>query len=199
MRRRIVVCGLLIAGLAAACSFAPRDVGRGFMFALPPVKVSYAPTGDSLIVALPTTSAELDTYRIALTRDNGRWDYYAAAKWVDFLPALVQDSLTKAIAEAGLFKSVTMDQSGLAGNLILKTEISAFQAEYEQGSKLPVIRIRLTESILGHAQRKLMTTFDVRAEKRAAGNHLPDIQAAFASAFGDAQRKLLQNLQQKTR
>src|SRR4051812_45605120 len=122
MRKILFTCGALLAGAVVACTFAPRDTGSAFMFALEPVEVT--PAQDKalaekvLVVAQPTATAELDTYRIALKKGGQRWDYYAGARWSDFLPAVVQDDLTKTLAQAQLFKNVTTDGSGLTGDRI---------------------------------------------------------------------------------
>jgi cholesterol transport system auxiliary component len=176
--------------LLASCTLTPKDTGRAYMFALPPVETAaHARSGDSLTVALPLTSPELDTYRIALTRNGGRWDYYAGARWADFLPLMVQDSLTKTLADAKLFKSVSTDQSGADGEEILSAEIRTFQAEYEDKAAAPTIKIRLTVHL-----KKRGSSFEIKTEAKAAKDSLPAIQAAFATAFGEAQRQVVYKL-----
>jgi len=186
---------LLLLALLTACTFAPRDTGSAFMFALQPAQTEQQKTGnDSLIVFSPTTSPELDTYRIALNREGRRWDYYAGAKWSDFLPLLVQDNITKTIDETHLFKTVATGDSGLTGDKILKTEIRAFQAEYAAGRDAPIVKIRLTISLVSRLERKPLTSFTIKAEQPAAANTLTAIHAAFANAFDQAQRQLVAKL-----
>lgn len=195
MRKILFVCGLLLAGLAAACTLTPRDTGSSFMFALAPVTIAQQGAGkETLVVALPTTSPELDTYRIALNRQGASWDYYAGARWSDFLPLLVQDNVTKTLAETHLFRTVATGDSGLTGDKILKTEIRAFQAEYKAGSAAPVIKIRMVVSVVSRLERAPLASFVIEAEKKASGNSLSAIQTAFAAAFNEAQRQLVVKL-----
>ena len=144
----IALCGFLV--LLAACTLTPKNIGKAYMFALIPAKtVAVASmSGDSLTVALPVAAPELDTYRIALIRDGKRWDYYAGARWSEFLPVLVQDNITKTLEDARLFKTVTTDQAGVKGGQVLKLAIRSFQAEYVAGRAAPVIKIRLVSSLM---------------------------------------------------
>jgi len=197
MTQRFFFVGLFLVVLAAACTLAPRDTGKGFMFVLPPVKTTaHTPMGNTLTVNMPTTSPQLDTYRIALIRDKKSWDYYAHARWSEFLPSVVQDSLTKTLKDAKLFKTVATDESGISGDLILKTEIEGFHAEYDGENEPPMIKIRMIVSLIDRHSRGLLFSFDIKAQQKASGKSLSDIQAAFADAFGDAQRNLVSRLHQ---
>ncbi|MBI3441435.1 MAG: membrane integrity-associated transporter subunit PqiC [Proteobacteria bacterium] len=194
MRKRLLTGCFLLS--LTACTFAPKDTGRAYMFALSPALMTrHAPVNTSLIVSLPTAAPELDTYRIALTRDSKQWDYYAGARWSDFLPLLVQDSLTKTLEEARLFKAVTTDQAGVDGDQTLKAEIRTFQAEYTPGYAEPTVKIRIVVSLSKRTEGTTSGPFEIRGETRAAKNKLPDIQAAFALAFNDAQKQLVYKLE----
>ena len=196
MRKNFIIYGLLAMCLAAACTLAPMNTGRSFMFALTPLKDArhIISSDNSLIVALPVAAPELDTYRIALVRNGKRWDYYAGARWSEFLPILVQDNLTKTLEKSGSFKTVTTDGTGISGNRILKIEIRAFQAEYKQGVTDPVVKIRLIASLLSHPERMPLVSFESSAEEKASGDSLPEIQAAFGIAFNKIQRQFIAGL-----
>ncbi len=197
---RSLVYGILLAGLAAACTLGgpPLDTGKAFMFALRPVNVIHqGAQSESLVVALPTAAPELDTYRIALIRDDRQWDYYAGARWAEFLPLLVRDNLVRTLGNARHFKAVTSDEAGLEGEKILKTEIGAFHAMYAKGGNIPIIKIQMTATLLTRIERTPLASFSVSAEKKAAGNSLAAIQAAFALAFKEAQGQLLDKVSSK--
>lgn len=193
MKKLVIIAALLL----AACSFDPRETGAGFRFALEPVSVEGHNTQpQSLAVMMPTASPELDTRRIAL-RINHRWDYYAAARWPDFLAALVQDDFTKTLDDARLFKTVATVDSGLIGDKILKTDIRTFQADYTPGNAAPLIKIRMIVSLVGSLERQPLASFTLQAEQRANANSLTAIQAAFAVAFDDIQRQLVSKLEER--
>lgn len=199
MRKWIVLCGLLSIAAAACSMITPKDTGRSFMFALPPVETAAPgrPGSSSLTVALPTAAPELDTYRIALSRAGKRWDYYAGARWADFLPLMVQDSLTKTLSEAKLFKTTVTDQADGHSEKVLNIDIRAFQAEYAGKDGAPLIKIRLTARLRNQGEAKPATAFDISTEARAAEDSLPAIQTAFAKAFGEAQKQLVGKLRRR--
>jgi ABC-type uncharacterized transport system auxiliary subunit len=190
-------CFLALVILLAACTFAPRDTGSGFLFALSPASVpAKATRSESLIVATPAATAELDTARIALKREDRRWDYYLSARWSDFLPVVVRNNVAKTLQQSGLFTRVATDESGISGDRILKTDIQSFQAEYA-GSGAPVIKIRMVSSLVTRLERHPLASFEVAAQKRAKSNTLSDIQSAFAAAFIDAQRQLVVKMEKQ--
>lgn len=198
MKKHTIIWSFLITALAAACTLTPRDTGKAFMFSLSPLRIiQQGPQSETLVVAMPVTSPELDTYRIALKRDDGRWDYYAGARWAEFLPLIVQDSLTKTLEHARMYKAVAPDQTGLMGDKILKTEIRTFQAEYTPGSIIPVVKVQMVVSVLTRVERNCLASFSVSADKKAGGHDLPAIQRAFTAAFNEAQRQLIEQLGKK--
>ena len=198
IQKNLIIFGVMFGALVAACTLTPRDTGTAFMFALAPIKIiQQQPDGESLVVAAPTTSPELDTYRIALLGDGKRWDYYAGARWSDFLPMLVQDNITKTLEYTRMFRGVTTDETGLPAERMLKTEIRDFEARYEAHDDVPVIKIRMVVSLLTRAERKPILSFTVNAEKKAAGPHLAQIQEAFTDVFNDAQRQMIEKLDQR--
>jgi cholesterol transport system auxiliary component len=198
MKKILAICSCFI--LLASCTLTtPKDTGRAFMFALPPIETAaHSPSGGSLTVALPVAAPELDTYRIALIRDGKRWDYYAGARWAEFLPVLIQDSLTKTLDDAKLFKTVTTDQTGVRGEQILNVDIRAFQAEYERGRAEPVIKIRLMVYLKKRLEGTPTASFKINTEAKAAQDSLPAIQAAFAKAFSEAQKQLVYKLSRRS-
>lgn len=187
MRNGFVIA-FILTGLAAACSFAPKDTGTAFMFTLKPINVvQQGAAKETLVVALPAAPAEIDTARIAILRSGGQWDYYAGAKWADFVPQLAQQSMIKTLEAARIFKSVAADASGITGDKVLKSEIRSFQAEYAKPGAAPTVKVRMVMSLLTRVDRVPVLSFEIAASKKAAADGLPQIQAAFVSAFNDAQ------------
>ncbi len=189
-------CFLAVASIAA-CTLTPKDTGKAYMFALSPAPVASAtaPAETRLVVSLPATSPELDTYRVALTRDGGVRDYYAGARWADFLPVLVQDNIVKTLERADLFKIVAADQTALEGDFSLKIEIRDFQAEYAAKDAPPTIKLRLVVSLLDRLDRRVIAKMDASSHgMKAQSNTLPAIRAAFEKAFDQCQRQLVEKL-----
>lgn len=181
--------------LLTSCTFAPKDIGRSYMFALVPAQtLPHQPVKESLIVSMPSSAPELDTYRIALIRDGNRWDYYAGARWADFLPLMVQDSMAKTLETAKLFKTVATDETGGNADRILKIQIRSFQAEYDPAHSAPAVKLKIAVSLRNRVEGTILYSFDLKTETRATQNKLPEIQAAFARAFSDVQKQLVNQL-----
>lgn len=198
-----IIGAILLTLFSASCAITPRNTGSAFMFALPSASIQKQPlqkqavqNDKTLTVILPQAPAELDTYRIAIRHDSRRWDYYGGARWSDFLPVVVRDNLTMTLAMSHIFKSVTTDESGLAGDRVLKTTLQAFQADYTSGSVTPVIHIHMAVTLVGSLEGTQIAAFTVAAERKASANTLSAIQAAFASAFGSVERKIATRLKQ---
>jgi cholesterol transport system auxiliary component len=195
MKRSFVLFGIVVL-LLGSCTLTPKDRGQAYMFSLGPAKASGQPhTGARLIVELPATAPELDTHRISLIRDKGIRDYYAGAKWADFLPVLVQDSLVRTLDSSGLFKAVAPDQTGLAPDMALKVEIRDFQAEYAKAGLAPVVRVRLVATLISREDGRTVASLQTGpVTRKAASDSLPAIHAAFRAAFLAAQQRLTEEL-----
>lgn len=188
----VIICG--ISALLAGCSLAPRNTGSAYMFALSPVTaVQKERTALRLGVDFPAAAPELDTARIALNRQGKTWDYYAGARWSDFLPVIVQDNIAKTIESAGIFSSVAVD-AGATADEVLKMEIRSFQAEYPPTRAAPVIRVRLQVTLLDRRSLHPLASFGAAGTREASADSLPAIQSAFRDAFTAAERQLVASL-----
>ena len=177
-----------------ACSLTPKDLGKSHMFNLSSVdSVKYKKRGGTLIINLPISSLELDTFRIALQRNGNVQDYYAGARWVEFLPSLVQDSLVKSIESSSRFNNVTSDDTVLRGDYALKTEIRSFHAIYTD-QKAPQIKISLMVTLRNQNTHRNVKSFTVTGTSQAENSSLSSIQKSFDEAFNQAQKKILRRL-----
>lgn len=182
--------------LMAGCSLTPRETGKAEMFLLTPASVSAqkAPLAPALMVATPGTSAELDTFRIALVRADHRRDYYAGARWPEFLPLVVRDNIAKTLERSKIFAAVSTEETPAGGPYILKTEIRSFEAHYASDGAPPVIRVRFNFTLRSMPGNKLVSYFDTQAQALATRDSFSALQKAFAEAFASAQAKMAQKL-----
>ena len=195
MRKYYIIYVASFILFVAACSLSPKDFGKAYMFALNPVDLEINRNIDeTLVVALPVASIEIDSSRIALIKSGKKWDYYAGAKWSDFLPVLVQDRIVKSLEKAKLFKRATSDQSGILGDKVLKIEIRSFHAEYKRGIKAPVIKLAMIVSLKNRLDNMSIISFNISSEVQALENRKSSIQAAFSEAFNKTQEDLVYKL-----
>lgn len=137
-------------------------------------------------VATPTTSAGLDTRRIALAKTPLSVDYFADAEWVDSAPVLVRTALIEGFEASGGVAAVEPAGLGLSVDLVLETAIRDFEAVYAEANRPPRVRVVLDLKLVGMAQHKIIAGTIVRGEAAAGENTVPAIVAAFDAALGRA-------------
>lgn len=179
-----------LALVIAACSpLTPRDQGRSFMFTLETVTpASQAQYDGTLVIDHPTARIELDTYRVALIRADGVFDYFAHTRWVDFISPMVLDTMVFSLEDSGLFDSVVSEQSAFAGDYVLKSEIRSFNAVYDAPDAPPEIRVALNQVLLAGDRKTRMATFTAKGSAKATDNTLTAIHNAFNAAFSKSQK-----------
>jgi cholesterol transport system auxiliary component len=187
--------------LAASCDLALPGTGeRSQLYVLTP-KSTYPddlPKVDwQLLVEQTTSPAGLDTQRIAVAYSPIELDYFARTNWTDRAPEMVLRLLVESFENSGKIIAVGRDAIGLRSNIVLKTELREFQAEYGRAEasgqtgggatgsgKAPQIRVRVAAKLVKMPQRIIVAsrTFEnlVPAEK----NSMEAIVGAFDEALG---------------
>ncbi len=186
------LCSLLTLG--GCLTLQARDLGEGQRFTLSDVRIKTEARKNgalSLMVRYPATPGDLETFRIALIRPDGRRDYYADARWAEFLPTLVQSALIDSFEHSGLFKMVISDEMRVRSDFILTPEIREFQAVYSEQGKPPEIHIRFVAALYSVKERRDIDSFSVEAHQKAAAESMQGIQSAFREAFREAQTQLM--------
>ncbi len=193
-----LILALCAIGLAlCGCGItSPQDVGRANTFSLravPGVEKPAAALLGRLVVSLPKANAELDTYRIALLRDGDRQDYYASARWADFLPVIVQSALIESLQNSGHFAVVTSDHAGISANYQLESNIQLFHADYTQ-SDPPSIVVRIYFTLLETKTSKVMESFVVEKTGTAHANQITSIHKGFNAIFSSVQKEAIAHI-----
>ena len=146
---------------------------------------TYPPLEEQLTVGIPVASADLDTTRIALSREAGLIEYFAKGAWADNAPLLIQNRLIEAFEINGAIRAVGRDAAGLQPDLVLQTELRDFQAEYA-GAGVPAGHIRISAKLIGMPARRIMHSLEVERREQAASESLPDIVRALDAAAAGA-------------
>lgn len=138
-----------------------------------------------LSVSRPDLAAGLDSDRIAVLR--GRLlDYYRGVRWgtraIELLQTLVVDSLE----DQKLFRSVTAEQTRVAGDYVLDLQVRDFQAEYADGADLPVVHVSLVGRLIRVIDRQLVATVSSEARSEAQEERMSAVTAAFERASHEA-------------
>jgi len=150
-----------------------------------------------LLVEKTSSPAGLDTQRIAVAYSPIELDYFARTNWTDRAPEMVLRLLVESFENSGKIIAVGRDSIGLRSNIVLKTELREFQAEYDRkleadqagdgatgSGEAPKIRVRIAAKLVKMPQRVIVAskTFEhiVQAEKNSMGA----IVGAFDEALG---------------
>lgn len=196
--------GSIRTGLAAASLFATATLVFGCALELPgsgdPSQL-YVLTPKStfpddlisvdwqLLVEKTTSSAGLDTPRIAVAYSAIELDYFARSNWTDRAPQMVQRLIVESFENSERIVGVGGDAIGLRSDFLLKTELREFQAEIRKkkdGSQdgLPRIRVRLNAKLVKMPQRIIVASKTFEKVVPAEEKSMKGIIIAFDEALG---------------
>ncbi len=184
---RIVYALALVIGLSSCSLTAPRDVGKANMITLsaPVTKSSGKHTLGVLKVDYPSAPDDLNTYRIAVAKADGRQDYIASARWNEFLPSVLQSAITETLAKNSTFSYVESDEGTTAPNYLLHMDIEECRVVYGSTQQAPDAVIRIVFNVKSANSKKLLKTFTVEKRVTSENNTLTAISRAFNHAFAD--------------
>ncbi|HET9447168.1 MAG TPA: ABC-type transport auxiliary lipoprotein family protein [Steroidobacteraceae bacterium] len=144
-------------------------------------------------IGRPDLAPGLDTERIAVLKGR-QLDYYRGAVWGGRMTEMVQTLLVDSFEDQQLFRSVTSEQSRVAGEYVLDVSVRDFQAEYAGGNDSPTARVTILGRLIRVTDRQLVETFAATAQSKANDNRMSDVAAAFETAA----HKVVLELAQKT-
>ena len=144
-----------------------------------------------LLVEQTTSSAGLDTPRIAVAYSAIELDYFARSNWTDRAPRMVQRLIVESFENSNRIVGVGGDAIGLRSNFLLKTELREFQAEYQKKSDggrkgLARIRVRINAKLVRMPQRVIVASKTFEKVVPAKEATMPGIVMAFDDALGRA-------------
>ena len=186
--RRFVVLGSSSL-LLAACSnvIGPRAPSQIYVLNPPPSparaggKVAWA-----LAIAKPDVSDALDNDRIALSKSDTQFDYYANAIWPDRLPDLVQTALLAGFEASDRIDAVAREEDALHADYALFTDIRHFEARYAGLDTVPNVAVTLIAHMAEVRSRKIVAGINASFTQEASANSVDSVVEAFDTALGKA-------------
>ncbi len=187
--------------LAASCDLSLPGTGeRSQLYVLTP-KSTYPddlPKVDwQLLVEQTASPAGLDTQRIAVAYSPIELDYFARTNWTDRAPEMVLRLLVESFENSGKIIAVGRDSIGLRSNIVLKTELREFQAEYNRvtvsgqsaegatgSGDAPAIRVRIAAKLVKMPQRIITASRTFEYVIMAEKNSMEAIVGSFDEALG---------------
>ena len=187
--------------LVASCDLSLPGTGeRSQLYVLTP-KSTYPddlPKVDwQLLVEQTASPAGLDTQRIAVAYSPIELDYFARTNWTDRAPEMVLRLLVESFENSGKIIAVGRDSIGLRSNIVLKTELREFQAEYNRVTvsgqsaegatglgDAPAIRVRIAAKLVKMPQRIITASRTFEYVIMAEKNSMEAIVGSFDEALG---------------
>lgn len=193
MSRAVTTLALVLgASLLSACSILPKSEPSNVYLlpAAPAVNTSTAaPVNWSLRVAKPQAVMVLDSPRIAVVPEGSVISSYQGARWSDNGPVLLRDRLLDGFQADGRIRELSSDDAQLQADLVLVSDLRAFQSEYNGGQVAVVVRLDV--QLVQGASRKIVAArrFDIRQPATSAG--VADVVAAFGQASNSLSAQLV--------
>ena len=123
---------------------------------------------------------------ILLTHPDRRLDQYAASRWPDALPAVVERLAVDALRQHGAWSAVHDAAAPLPATQLLRLTVRRFDAEYAAAGRAPVVRVVIDATVARRDDRALLDSFTVEASAQASEDRMSAIVAAFEQAAGEA-------------
>ena len=185
LRPRLLLAVLL--STLAGCSVLPEaEALRVFLLpsqAAEPVAAPAAPVARSLRITTPQASRILASERIAVIPQGNQISAYQGARWSDTAPVLLRDRLIEAFQRDGRLAEVSSEDANLPADLVLYSDLRAFQSEYRDGQ--PHAVIRLDARLVDRHNRRTLGSRRFEASQASDGTAVEQVVEAFGQA-GDA-------------
>lgn len=145
-----------------------------------------------LVVEEPTASGGVNTTRIARRSNPIELAYFSEAAWTDRAPEMVQTLMVESFENSKAIVAVGRKAIGLRSDFDLKSELREFQAEYDDGQGLPLVRVRLNAKLIKQPRRQIVAFENFEATQRASGAGMEQVIGAFDEALGKVLRQVVQ-------
>jgi cholesterol transport system auxiliary component len=195
-RRLFLITGSSLA--LAACGSLDKLVGppdAPQMYALRPASPSTVPgakVGWALSIAKPDAADNLDTARIALSRGDTQFDYFANAVWPDHLTDLVQTALLAGFEASGRIDSVSREEDTLHADYTLLSDLRNFEARYAGPDGAPTVAVTIVAHMAEAHTRKIVSSLNASFNEPASVNSVEAAVQAFDTALGKAVAQITQ-------
>lgn len=181
--RHLLFSGFML--LLSACSLLPESRSVD-IYTLPANRTEINTTPDtpqldwSVRVVTPYANQTLDSNRIAVIPEANQISTYKDARWSDRVPVLLRERLIDALRSDGRIKTVISDNTLLAADAELLSDLYAFQSEYRNG--VPEIYVRLDVQLIQQKTRKVLASrrFEIRSASQSTD--IKSVVRTFGSA-----------------
>jgi cholesterol transport system auxiliary component len=143
----------------------------------------------SLQVLAPAARPGLESARIALVSADRRMSSFAASRWPDVLPRVVESLAVESLRATGAFTAVHDGESPFGSEYLLRISVRNFEAQYLSESAAPEALVALDCMLARRSDRSVVAAFAAEGRSMAQANRMSSVVPAFEQA---AQGALLQ-------
>jgi cholesterol transport system auxiliary component len=189
MTRFLVLACVLMA--CAGC-FSPgggekREPPATYRLTPPAVETgSSGPANATLGVARPRTAPALDSPAIAVVRPGQSFDYYSGVRWVEPVPAMLQQLLVQTLASSGTYATVVSSPSRVNVEHLLDVELRRFEAVADSDASAPRVYVQMQVTLIDARRGKRLASAVAAADKTATANRRDAVIDAFEQATSAA-------------
>lgn len=183
MSRFAALATLALSTLLGACSVLPKSEPLTYYLLPASPTVNQAAAGQvtwSLRVDKPYSNQLLDSPRIAVLPGGAQVATYQGARWSDRAPILLRDRLVDAIRSDGRVAAVSSDDARLAADLVLSSDLRAFQSEYHAGQ--PAVHIVLEARLVQAGSQQIVASQRFEVRQPTADPSVDAVVQAFGAA-----------------
>jgi ABC-type uncharacterized transport system auxiliary subunit len=150
-----------------------------------------APRIPAVLALAPASAAPgFASERVPLTLPDGRFETYAAMRFVARVPELVDSALLESLRARGGFQAVEPDAGDAFARYRVLPEVREFAAVYASPGHAPTVRVTLYASLVRTRSHELIGTYTASGEAAAAEDHQHAVIAAFDAALAIAIARL---------
>lgn len=183
--RRATLGGLALALLLAGCGGGPPPAT--FDLSAPADGFTARGLRGQLLVAEPVAGQALDSERVVIRTTADSIAYLTGAQWSDRLPRLVQARLVQTFENARLLRSVGRTGGRLTADVVLTSEIRAFEIDTQASQAVIEISAKLVNEAAGRIVAA--EVFSVRVPGSASSGAAA--AAALDEALAQAMRRIV--------
>ena len=181
--------GLLTSRSAAPVTYVLRPAIAADAAAAP-APMSGRPSAPSLQVQRVAAAPGYARDELLLTQPDRRLDVYAASRWPDALPVVVERLAVDALREHGGWSVVHDAAAPFAADQLLRVTVRRFDAEYTGAGGPPTVRVVLDATLARRGDRAVLAAFTAEASSAATEDRMSAIVAAFERATGEVLSEL---------
>lgn len=194
IRALVLFSSALAAGCAAAGGLtAGATTPRMFDLAMRSAPAEQVQPGSQrlrklqIVVDEPTAVRSLDGEMILVAMSSSEITSLAGATWSDRLPRLVQGRMIAALSESHAFKSVGGGNSKASADIVVSSELRAFQIEAVPGDDVAhvAVNVRLIEDRSGKVVGTRLFDVSRQVREKSTEASVASLSAAFADVLGE--------------